>query len=454
MAGLEQVDVGWAWQPFVPGRDGPWNRTAAAHLYRRAAFGATAPQLAAAVEAGPAATVEQLLSPPATADLLPDGCAELARSVLATGKASQLSAWWAYVLLVTPHPLYERMTLFWHGHFATSADKVTDPQLVFDQNRLLRQHALGNFRDFTQAISRDPAMLLYLDSASNRKAHPNENYARELMELFCLGEGNYQEKDIQELARCFTGWEVKSGQFRFNRFQHDSGDKTIFGRRDPYPDGSAIDWVVDQPSAAQFIVGKLFRQFVCDEPAPPAELLKPLADELREHAWHIAPVVKRILTSRLFYDAQVQARKIRSPVDLAFGLLRSLQASTDTFRLSEELQLNGQGLLYPPNVKGWDGGRAWINASTILGRANMIGRLLNDEHTRYGGRSLAEYLAEQGSASPSEIVDRIAELTLAVPLSEPARQELVRLAGQNIERSRAIAQAVHALAAMPEFQLA
>ena len=166
---------------------------------------------------------------------------ELATTVLSTGDPRQLAAWWVYVMLATRNPLLERMTLFWHGHFATSADKVNDANLMLEQNRLLRRHALGDFRSFVQEMSRDPAMLIYLDSATNRRAHPNENYARELMELFCLGEGNYSEKDVQELARCFTGWEIKLATFRFNRFQHDSGTKTVLGKSDKFEDGASID---------------------------------------------------------------------------------------------------------------------------------------------------------------------------------------------------------------------
>jgi uncharacterized protein (DUF1800 family) len=377
---------------------------------------------------------------------------ELARTILATGDPKQLGAWWTYVLLNSTHPLRERMTLFWHGHFATSADKVNDAGLMLDQNRLLRRHALGDFRALVQEISRDPAMLIYLDSATNRKAHANENYARELMELFCLGEGHYTEKDVQELARCFTGWEIKSGRFRFNRFQYDAGTKSILTRTEVFPEGTSIDWIVDQPQAARFIVGKLFRQFICDEPASPTTLLEPLAVELRE-SWQISRVVRRMLGSQLFFSSHAFARKVRSPIDLAVGLLRSLEGSANAHRLAAELLQNGQGLFFPPNVKGWDGGRAWINSSTILGRTNMVGRILGDEHTRFGGGSLEEHLAKWDCRGANEIVVRLAELLLAVPLSEPARAALVKLVEQPSDRSRSLAGAIHALAALPEYQL-
>jgi uncharacterized protein (DUF1800 family) len=318
---------------------------------------------------------------------------------------------------------------------------------------LLRRRALGDFRALVQEISRDPAMLVFLDSATNRKGRPNENYARELMELFCLGEGNYSEKDVQELARCFTGWEIKLRKFRFNRFQHDAGQKTLLGTTSAFADGESIDLILQQPSAAQFIAGKLVRQFVCDEPPPPPELLKPLADEIREHQWDISNVVQRILGSQLFFSSHAVGRKVRSPVDLAVGLLRSLEGTTNTHQLAADLRQNGQGLFFPPNVKGWDGGRAWINSSTILGRANMTARILDDEKTRFGGGPLDEYFARQGAESPEQVLDLLIELLLAVPLRAEARDGVIDICRKNADRARGIADAIHALATLPEFQL-
>jgi uncharacterized protein (DUF1800 family) len=273
------------------------------------------------------------------------------------------------------------------------------------------------------------------------------------MELFCLGEGNYAEKDVQELARCFTGWEIKSSQFRFNRFQHDTGPKTILNRTDAFPEGSAIDWVVDQPQAARFIVNKLFRQFICDEPSPPAGLVEPLAEELRQQNWRIEHVVRKILSSQLFFSAHAMGRKVRSPVDLAVGMMRCLEGSTNAHQMAADMQQNGQGLFYPPNVKGWDGGRTWINSSTILGRANMVGRLLSGESTRFAGGKLRDYLQRLGAQTPEQVVDLMSELLLAVPLLPSARAVLVGLFERAADPSRAAAGTLHALAALPEFQL-
>jgi len=448
------LDPHWAWTPYRPSAEQPWDRRRAAHLFRRAGFGAPWPELQTALEREPAEVIESMLSDtPSSAEFQRDSDS-FAQAVLATGDAQQLSAWWCYVMLHTPQPLLEKTTLFWHGHFATSAEKVTDADLMYNQNRLLRQFALGDFAQLTHAISRDPAMLIYLDSATNRKAHPNENYARELMELFCLGEGNYSEQDIQQLARCFTGWEIRLGKFRFNRFQHDLGIKTILGQNGEFPDGQAVDLVLQQPAGPRFIVGKLIRYFVFDEPEPGPDLVEPLANELREHQWDIGHVVRRILGSQLFFSEQAMGRKVRSPVELTIGLLRSLEGTTNTHQLGLELQQLGQGLFYPPNVKGWDGGRTWINSSTLLGRANVVGRLVRDEKTRFGGGNLSSYFEQLGATTPTEIVDRLCQLTLAVEPPETVRTQLVAVVGNGSgDPSGRIAEAIHALSTLPECQL-
>lgn len=451
---LESLDPQWAWQPFSPTAERPWSKRLASHLYRRAAFGGSARQLDEALHLTPSEAVARLVIGDAPSAEQQQESEQLAQTLLATGDAQQLSAWWVYTLLYAQQPLAERMTLFWHGHFATSAEKVTDAAAMLEQNRLLRREALGDFRRLAQDISRDPAMLVYLDSATNRKAHPNENYARELMELFCLGEGNYSEKDVQELARCFTGWEIKQGRFRFNRFQHDSGSKSILGQTADFPEGAAIDWVVDQAAAPRFIVSKLFRQFICDEPAPPAQLVQPLADDLRASNWRIGPTVQRMLSSQLFFSEFSVGRKVRSPVDLIIGLLRSLEGTANTQQLAVDLRQLGQGLFYPPNVKGWDGGRTWINSSTILNRTNLVGRLLNDEKTRFGGGKLFEYLATGlGLHSPAQIVDAFDELLVALPLNSAVRQRLVALGSSVKDGAQVANQLLLAAAALPEFQL-
>lgn len=439
------------WQPYTPSERMPWNRERVTHLFRRAAFGATQAQIDAALQKSPGEVIDSLIDSPA-AEAFEAESKAMASSVLATGDPKQLAGWWAYVLLRTPTPLRERMTLFWHGHFATSAAKVNDAPLMLEQNQLLRKYALGDFREMVQGIARDPAMLIYLDSATNRKAHANENFARELMELFCLGEGNYSEKDVQELARCFTGWEIKSKQFKFNRFQHDEGEKSILAKQGKFPEGDAVDWVLEQPQAAEFIASKLFAHFIWDEPTPDDELIAPLAHMLRDEKWNIGRVVKRMLASEIFFSAA--ARKVRSPVDFAIGLLRSLEGTCNSQQLADAMQQIGQGLFYPPNVKGWDGGRAWINASTILGRANLVAQLLSDNRTRFGGKKLDAYLVGLGAKSREDRLALLEKLLLATPLSAPSRLSLLELAKKSTSDEKASEELLRALVALPEYQLA
>jgi uncharacterized protein (DUF1800 family) len=200
------------------------------------------------------------------------------------------------------HPLREKMTLFWHNHFATSLVKVRDPVLMFRQNELLRAHALGKFGPFLQAISRDGAMLLWLDSSSNVKGKPNENYARELMELFSLGVGNYTEKDVREAARAFTGWRTDGAGFAFDARLHDGETKTVLGQAGPWDGGDVVRIVLEQPAASRFLVRKLYRHLVSETATPPDALLEPLCESFRRSDYDIAELVRTILASRLFYS--------------------------------------------------------------------------------------------------------------------------------------------------------
>ena len=253
---IKQVDPEWCWAPYRPSAETAWDRQAAAHLYRRSGFAATVGELDRAVGMEPGELAHELVFSHREPESFRHQMQDMVDAMIATGDATRLAAAWLYRMLKTPNQLQEKTTLFWHGHFATSAEKVTDPIMMQQQNDLLRTHSTGSFQEMVQAISSDPAMLIYLDSASNRKTHPNENFAREVMELFCLGEGHYSEQDIRELARCFTGWEVRNRRFRFNRYQHDFGSKTILGRTAEFSGEQAVEQVLHQPVAASFIAAR------------------------------------------------------------------------------------------------------------------------------------------------------------------------------------------------------
>jgi uncharacterized protein (DUF1800 family) len=455
---LSKIDPKWAWSTYEPTPEQPWTRAMAGHLYRRAGFGATGGELDQAMKLGPVGAVECLCNPPPPAAEFTSTSAMLAQRAVAGGNVDDLAGWWLHRMLNAPDPLQEKLTLFLHGHFATSAAKVEKLWMMLDQNELLRQHARGKFEELVIAVSRDPAMLIYLDSTTNRRIHPNENYARELMELFTLGVGNYTEQDIKEIARAFTGWEILNDRFHFDEIQHDTATKTFLGASGNFDGDDAVRIVLKQPAAPRFIAGKLIRFFVFDEPAASDALVEPIARDLREHEFRIGPAVQRILGSNLFFSQYAVGRKVRSPVDLAVGVTRALGATTSLLKLSQGIAALGQALFRPPNVKGWDGGRMWINSSTLLGRANFVGQLLAAPETRFekSGGSLAAAARSAGAENPGQVVDWLLELLVAVPIPAGARDVLVQLATERdkADPGKAVARVIHAISALPEFQLA
>ncbi|WP_442506430.1 DUF1800 domain-containing protein [Novipirellula sp. SH528] len=454
MSDMKSVDPTWAWQPFEPTADRPWDRSSAAHLYRRAGFGMDLISIDAAVSRTPAEVVSELVANNQESTEFRSTADALAQATLAGGDPAKLSASWVYRLLYTPNQLLEKATVFWHGHFATGAEKVKDARMMWDQNQLLRDHALDDFGDLTHKIAQDPAMLIYLDSAINRKAHPNENFARELMELFCLGEGNYSEMDVLELARCFTGWEIKNKKFRKNRYQHDSEEKSVLGQSGDFDGEDGVRIVLEQSAAPRFIARKLYRFFVSDEPSPTDTLLQPLADLFRESDLQVAPVVERILGSNAFFSANSVGRKIKSPVELVIGMLRSLKATTNTQLVAKGLLNIGQGLFYPPNVKGWDGGRTWINSSTLLGRANLVADILENDATRFDGKSLSEYLRGQDVRTTDQAIEHFEHCLLAVRLDDTTKAQLRDTAASHRgDEERRMRSLLHAMTSLPICQL-
>lgn len=465
---LTELDPQQAWAPYTPDAQRPWNIRRAAHLYRRAAFGADYATLTAAVDAGPATVIDALFtaSEPAGdgANQRGDGSdavaafdrqmESLSSAMMGTGDPRALSASWLYRMVNTPAPLLERVTLCWHDHFATSAAKVTKSRLMLDHLDLLRSHALGAFEPFVQAISRDPAMLIWLDSTVNRRVSPNENYAREVMELFCLGVGHYTEDDIKQVARAFTGWEVHRDRFTFNKFQHDTRDKTFLGHTGDYDGDDAIRIILAQPAASRHIARKLARAFVCDEPELPDTLIQPLADQLRDNGFVIAPVVRRILSSSLFFSEHAIGRKVRSPVTLGVGMLRAFDATTNMNQLAAAVDTLGQLPLFPPSVKGWDGGRTWINSSTLLGRANLARAFGLGGQVKFNAGSLAATAAKHGVTKPADAVNWM--LDLIVPLDPPAdvRDQLVAIASGPGDENQRLGKTLQAIGTLPEFNLA
>lgn len=380
------IDPQWAWQPYKPDDTRPWNLKWVGHLYRRAAFGASWAQLQQALREGPAQTIQRLLQGEPNQEAFHKQMDELAAAIAKSNNQLHLRAWWLARMIRTPHPLLEKMTLFWHNHFATSNAKVNNVAYMLQQNHTLRRFALGSFADMLQAISKDPAMMVWLDTNLNKKGRPNENYARELMELFSLGIGNYTEQDIREAARAFTGWEIRDGKFHFNRAEHDDGEKTVFGRTGRWQGEDIVRFCLEHPACPRFLARKLFRYFVSETLEPDAELLEPLAQRLRQSNYNIAETVRMILASNIFYSPHAYRTRVKSPVEFAVGLIRSLEGQPSAIALANALENVGQRVFYPPSVKGWDGGPAWLNSTTLLARSNLAQALTSGEDAQFGSR--------------------------------------------------------------------
>jgi uncharacterized protein (DUF1800 family) len=477
---LQDVDPRWAWAPYEPSAASPWNRSRVSHLLRRVGFSGTWSELQQALADGPTKTVERLLTGQSN-HLAPrdELLSRSERATLTGGTADQkkqdtfyreaastadslsssvenLPGWWLYVMLHTPHPVLEKIALFWHGHFATSAAKVDKAELMLAQNQMLREHALRPFGPLVGGIAKDPAMLLWLDSATNKKFKPNENFAREVMELFCLGLGNYTERDIKQAARAFTGWEVRHGKFFFNANQHDEGAKTVLGKTDNFSGEDVLKILLEQPAAGRFLAGKMYRYLMSETAAPPPRLLDPLAAGYREHNYDTAWLVRTIVSSNLFYSPHAMQQRVKAPVEMAIGLVRSLEGTANTQALADDLRKLGQGLFYPPNVKGWDGGTEWINSATLLSRVNLVWALVSGRSGQYKKKIDLEQLTEKHAVKPPGRVRWLADLSLGVELPKEVYNQLasVYAAEKGSDEHLRLARVMQAIAALPEFHVA
>jgi hypothetical protein len=509
MAPLDRIDPGQAWQRWRPSSADPWGRKWAAHLYRRAAFGPSRADLVEAQRLGPAGTLDLLLRGRPQAGELRQTMDDIGRVAAARDdEGEQLRGWWLYCMFQAGHPLREKMTLFWHNHFATSMVKVQDPAVMFRQNCLLREHALGKFGPMLQAVSRDPAMLVWLDSNSNVKGRPNENYARELMELFSLGVGHYTEKDIRQAARAFTGWHTDGAGFRFIAAVHDGGIKTFLGRTGPWDGADVVRIVLEQPAAARFLVRKLYHSLISENAEPPDALLEPLCESFRKSDYDVAALLRTMLSSRHFYSGHAFRQRLKSPVEYVVGAVQAVyhrcgEEEADYLPLPQQalvrrLDAMGQRLFAPPNVKGWPGGRSWFNTSTVLERDNFAGALATgslwtdpasgpgvaaaiatDPPRERTGRSApsaaegpapskafdpARLLAEEfggvgrPAPSPSDIVRALLDLYVPGDVRPVVRAKLVSFVAEDRPAGAAldhrVREAVQAILTMPEYQLA
>jgi uncharacterized protein (DUF1800 family) len=409
-----------AWQnDLTPITAKDWNRDLAAHLLERAGFGGTPAEIDALAKMTPAQAIARLVryegtdishlpafdesgirdpglepfppSRPAVTNLAKKNGEALGIKVKPTGnrrlqpvvdeffywlrasvlETNRVAYWWANRMLSSPRPLEEKMALFWHGHYAVNEPKVRDYRKLLAELELYENHGTGNFRDLMVAMAQDPGMLTFLDAGVNVKGAPNENFAREIMEMFTMGVGHYTEKDIREAARAFTGWNYVDLKFVVNQEKHDDGEKTFLGKTGPFDGVQVIDIIMQQPVTADYIAGKLYRFFVRQDLSP--ELQKKLGSVLRDSRYEIAPLLETIFLSRDFYSPASVGTQIKSPVELAISTYKKLgldnipgvpDFNTATTAL-------GQRLFSPPTVAGWAGGRSWITPGLLLERGNF-----------------------------------------------------------------------------------
>ena len=424
-----------------------WDKVTAAHLLERAGFGATPEEIATFSRLSPAAAVRQLVrfegvakaplsdfehsgvfktgldpfppSRPATTTLAKEQGEALGVKVKQAGnrpmqavvneffywlRASRLETdrvayWWANRMLTSPRPLQEKMALFWHGHFATNEDKVRDYRKMLKQLQLFQNAGLGNFRTLMIGVAQDPAMLTFLDAGVNVKGAPNENFAREIMELFTMGVGNYTERDIREAARAFTGWNNHGLEFRVNAEQHDDDEKEFLGRKGKFDGVDIIDIILDHPSTPKYLASKIYRYFVREDIDP--HLQQRLAEMFKASNYDLAAYLETLFLSRDFYAPESIATRIKGPVELLVSTYRKLglqrvPGAPDFNLVTEAL---GQRLMHPPTVAGWAQGRSWITPGLLLERGNFaldvmfadLSFIPYDRYPYYGGG--AEILA-------------------------------------------------------------
>jgi uncharacterized protein (DUF1800 family) len=301
----------------------------------------------------------------------------------------EMRRWWYLRMAYTKRPLQEKMTLFWHGILTSGHKKVADIPKMSAQNELFKQKGMGSYQTLLEEIGRDPAMLIWLDSRSNNKKAPNENYARELMELFTLGPGNYTEEDVRESARAFTGWGLKrkegnpKGVFYFRDFQHDYGSKTFLGETGDFDGDDVVRIILKQPQAARYITTRLWEFYAYEDPE--SEVIDKLSAVFVSSGYAIRDVMRALLTSPEFYSDRAYRTQIKSPITLVVQTAKALNLTVSTKRMSNLALRMGQILFDPPDVSGWPGGAAWVNSSSILQRVNManfIAKSLTETLTR------------------------------------------------------------------------
>ncbi|AIE84948.1 DUF1800 domain-containing protein [Fimbriimonas ginsengisoli] len=430
------------------------DRDKCAHLLRRFGLGASEAEIDFYLQDGMSGAIDRLLD-----DSIPDGV-DLDpqqflnnNGILPTPVVIDL---WITRMIMTRRPLREKMTLFWHDHFATSASKVANTMMMLQQNELMRKNALGSFRTLLTEVSKDPAMIYWLDNQQNVKGHPNENFAREVMELFTLGIGNYTEKDVQEGARAFTGWSLRGqgqklgkrfpAEFLFRPLVHDDGIKTFLGNSSNFNGDDVLNILCDQPRTSEYLTTKIWNWFVW--PQPDAATIAPFAKRFRESGLDIKSLIKDIMKSSEFYSSRAERTVIKNPVDFCVATLRQLGVGEQVSRRLgavaagetvprgvlapahvAQLSMKGMGmwLMYPPDVAGWNTGESWITSATVVERIEWSDKIFGQGKTAKLELRYPAYGLLKDDTTPNAVVDKLLSIFDA-PIKADKRAALIAAA--------------------------
>ena len=456
-----KAPAGGPWEAYAPDRAEPWNLARVVHLHRRAGFAATWGEIRRDLKDGPRGSIDRLMAGEATRHHVPADfertASLLADGAITTNDPDRLKAAWTYRMLLGPDPMTERLALVWHDHFATSNAKVDDLAAMRRQNDLFRKHARGRFAELLGAVVKDPALLIWLDAPANRKAHPNENLARVLMELFTLGVGNFTEKDVKEAARALTGWAVRADAFADEPARHDGAEKTILGKKGRHTGDDLLAMLLAHPATARRLASRVC-EWLLGEGAADVRAVGVLADNLRRHQLDIRWAVETVLRSRTFFAGTNLRKRVLGPAEFVVGAARALESFDpvpSTLELASWLGKLGQELFYPPNVGGWPGGRHWLSTRTLAGRVRFAFALTGEDCLGRGKPLDALGLARKHGATADRdgLLDFFTRLLLGVEPDASWRKRMHAALPAGGEEAAAARRVVALILASPEAQL-
>ena len=491
---IDNITPKEAWKPLKPTS---WNERNAKHLLLRIGFSAKPTEIQKSLDAGLEETIKKSF---ANASIVPApdglketiagyrslrqrqaGLSELQRRELRQaqqkknrGLIVELNVNWLDHAAAPKNSAFEKWGLFWENVFVVTAQKVKNPALLYQYQMILRSNSFKDFGSMAKAVSKTPAMITFLDLQQNKKGNPNENFARELFELFMLGEGNYTEADIKEAAKAFTGYRQIDGQFRFLKNQHESGNKTVFGQTGNWKGDDIVDLALEQPAARLFVPRELCKHYLSDEIIPD-EFLKPLGEAWAANDFDLSWLASTFFSSRLFYTSQFQGNKIKSPFEFFIGLLQDLELDLAPLprSLIPAMRSMGQSYLNPPNVRGWVGGKHWINSATLIQRRQIVEglfststrRKLNGDEERALEKAKAsgrnQFFVTQdrseawASLLPKERIAHFANSWLVNPLEPKIEKSMIQFLNKNKNNPLPATRSVAiTLLQSPEYQLA